>query len=71
MAVAELSEVLPVEHQAVRYALARKGTLERELGDYSPGRWAWRLNSVKPLAQPYFVRGRQGLFDIALPEVEP
>ena len=29
-------------------------------GDYFPGRWAWRLTDVLPLAEPAPARGKQG-----------
>jgi hypothetical protein len=31
-------------------------------GDYSPGRFAWRLDDVRALAEPVAVKGRQGWF---------
>ena len=33
-------------------------------GDYSPGRWIWRLADVRFLPKPVFCRGAQGLWDI-------
>ena len=41
---------------------------ERELGNFALTRWGWVLANVRPLAVPLPWRGRQGLFDIALPE---
>jgi hypothetical protein len=40
--------------------------LERRLGNYSPGRWAWRLEEVRPLEDPVPCKGYQGLW--TLPE---
>lgn len=37
---------------------------EWQLGDFSPGRFAWRIEDVVRLASPVPVTGRQGLFDI-------
>lgn len=37
---------------------------ERALGDWSAGRYAWRLTDHEPLATPIPYRGQQGLFDI-------
>ena len=34
-----------------------------EYGDYSPGRWAWRLTDVKPIDPPVPARGRQGIWE--------
>lgn len=33
-------------------------------GDFTPGRWAWLLDNIRPLAEPVPSRGRQGLWDI-------
>lgn len=38
-------------------------TLERRLGDWTPGRWAWELADVRPLAEPVPARGKQGWWD--------
>lgn len=46
--------------------IARMTELERELGDWEVGRWAWILYDVQRLAPPFKVRGRQGLFDVDL-----
>lgn len=36
---------------------------EESFGDYSPGRWAWLLADIKPLAEPILARGAQGLWN--------
>lgn len=38
---------------------------ERAFGHYAPGRWAWALEDVRPLARPYKLRGQQWLADVA------
>ena len=35
---------------------------EALFGDFSPGRYGWELGDVRPLAEPYAVRGLQGLW---------
>ena len=35
---------------------------ERALGDFSPGRWAWRIERVERLREPVPARGRLGLW---------
>lgn len=40
---------------------------EFTLGDFSPGRYAWKLENVRAI-DPFPVKGRQGLFDVELPE---
>lgn len=38
--------------------------LEMDLGDYSSGRFAWCLTNIRPLERPYYITGRQGLFEV-------
>lgn len=45
--------------------------LENELGDFSLGRFAWRLSNVKPLNPPVKWPGAMGLFDVQLPNPHP
>lgn len=40
---------------------------ERLFGDFTPGRYAWKLENVRAIA-PFPVRGRQGLFEVEIPE---
>jgi len=35
---------------------------QRPFGDYTPGRWAWLLADIAPLAVPVPAKGRQGLW---------
>jgi hypothetical protein len=37
--------------------------LEQELGDYSPGRYAWQLGDPRPFPEPVPVRGMLGLWE--------
>ena len=61
VATCRLVECVPVEN------LLALGTIEAQFGNYSPGRYAWILENVVPLASPIPYRGRQGLFEI--PEI--
>ncbi len=36
---------------------------ERAFGDFTPGRYAWRLDEVKPLKCPVACLGKQGLWE--------
>lgn len=36
---------------------------QRTYGDFTPGRWAWLLSDIAPLAEPAPARGRQGLWE--------
>lgn len=38
--------------------------VESRLGNYAPGRWAWILRDIKPLARPIVFAGKRKLFDI-------
>jgi activating signal cointegrator 1 len=54
--VARIVEVFPAED--IELLLCR-GNQELAFGDYSPGRYAWRLDSVKELSAPIAFQGRQ------------
>lgn len=47
----------------ISQADARWWGLEHLYGDYAPGRWAWFLSEIEPLAEPVFVRGALGLWE--------
>lgn len=36
---------------------------QRAYGDFTPGRWAWLLTDIEPLAEPAPARGRQGVWE--------
>jgi hypothetical protein len=40
------------------------GEIERMYGDYEPGRFAFKLINVRPLAQPVFWRGALGFWAV-------
>jgi activating signal cointegrator 1 len=44
--------------------LAALSAQERAFGDYSPGRWAWRLENVRPIRHPIPARGYQFLWNV-------
>ena len=41
---------------------------ERMFGDYSPGRWAWEMDTIRAMPEPFVCPGRQGLFEINIPD---
>lgn len=49
--------------------LAPLSSLERALGNYAPGRFAWQTDHWRTLPEPIPLRGRQGLFDLS-PELD-
>jgi len=56
IAIGQLVACLPADR-------AELSARELELGDYSDGRFAWRLESMRRLAQPVPRRGRVGLWE--------
>lgn len=58
----------------VKYCEATSGMDAKEIGndlpfgDFSPGRYAWKLKMINNTFQPFPVKGRQGFFDVELPE---
>lgn len=50
------------------YAVLSNGHIvsgnEFYFGDYSPGRWAWILDDIKPLEKPIQAKGRQRIWEL-------
>ncbi len=42
--------------------------VEELYGNYGPGRFGWMLEDVRPLREPFVCTGRQGLFEVDLPD---
>lgn len=61
VAIAILIDVLPTERLTKRGAVSDS---ERVLGNFAPGRFAWQLRNIHPLPQPYYIKGRQGFFNV-------
>jgi len=40
--------------------------LDYEMGDWSPGRYAWRLENIRLPKEPMPITGRQGLWDVEI-----
>lgn len=59
VAVAELVDVRRTEEAAQMVE-----GLERHLGDFSPGRFAWLLSNVRALSEPVGYRGALGLWTV-------
>jgi len=61
IATAILLHVVTIEHlERAPHILTPR---ERAFGNYSPGRYAWRLWNVKPLPEPVPARGSLGLWE--------
>jgi hypothetical protein len=60
VAIVELVDVGRISSpEAFGYVL---GAHEIAFGDWTPGRYAWLLANVRPLAEPVPARGAQGLW---------
>lgn len=70
IATCRLVDVVPADDAGIQAQLDewRSAVLgrvrERDFGDYRPGRFAWLLADVVPLAKPWPCRGRQKVFDV-------
>lgn len=62
--VAELVDVVPT--LKVAPLLSEN---EQRLGDFRPGRFAWKLGNVRPLSVPIYAKGAQGLWWWDVPKV--
>lgn len=62
VAIVNLTGCIPTE-RAVS-TVAALGKVEREFGDYSPGRWAWLLTDVVALDPVIPTRGAMGLWSV-------
>ena len=60
VAVADLVDVLPCDER-LRSEL---GAVEEAFGDFSDGRFAWKLANVRALPRPVPFKGRQGFFNV-------
>jgi hypothetical protein len=59
LGIVEVIESLPVKGLVI-------SNKERSLGDYSPGRFAWRMRVVKKFEEPIPYKGAQGLWNLPL-----
>lgn len=67
VAVADLSDcrMMDLKYSTLTenlYAyINEQSDLERAVGDWQPGRYAWKLENIRPIAEPIPCRGAQGL----------
>lgn len=69
VAIADLTQCLQMVNGWVETSpepgqtvIQAKGDLERAVGDWLPGRYAWRLENVQALSKPIPCKGKQGLW---------
>lgn len=55
LCVVDLVDCIPTEFADVT-------DQERAFGDFTPGRFAWKLENLRVFADPYIIRGAQGLW---------
>ncbi len=63
VAIVDLADCIPTD----KLTLAETA-IEHHFGDFSLGRFAWKLENLRPLKTPFPVKGRQGFFNI--PDVD-
>lgn len=63
VAVGTLDEVVPTEIESKFI-----GLVEAELGNYEPGRFAWKFTNLRSLPTPIPARGAQGFFEVEIPD---
>jgi len=63
IAIVDLVAVVPT----VELSSNQLSIYEREYGDFSPGRFAWKLENVRTLARGWEIKGDRYLFDVELP----
>ncbi|OGP69708.1 MAG: hypothetical protein A2Y80_02060 [Deltaproteobacteria bacterium RBG_13_58_19] len=69
LAIVDLIECNPVGYNIFDDLLTPRllSAQEKLFGDFSRGRYAWKLENVRQI-KPFMVKGRQGLFEIEVPE---
>jgi hypothetical protein len=72
VAVVDVVDCLPTREWVRRYVSRfSPPAIDRELayGDFSAGRFAWKLENLRMIERPVSVKGQQGMFNLP-PEVE-
>ncbi|MEM6752658.1 MAG: DNA N-6-adenine-methyltransferase [Cyanobacteria bacterium P01_C01_bin.38] len=50
--------------------IAQQSQTEILCGDWQVGRYAWKLENIQPITEPFAVKGKQGLFDVTSTSLE-
>ena len=50
--------------------IAQQSQTEILCGDWQVGQYAWKLENIQPITEPFAVKGKQGLFNISLKNLE-
>lgn len=62
IALVQLTDCIKMDEAFIQ----QQTELEIDCGEWSPGRYAWRLEEVKAIVPPIPVKGRQGLFNLEI-----
>lgn len=62
LALVDLTHIFKTEE-----VFADLSVTEKYFGDFSPGRYAWQLENLRRLEEPFPVKGKQGLFTLPGP----
>jgi len=68
VALVRVTRVIETNIIAGSYPTPHISDMEKKLGNYSPGRFAWITEPIDLEFTPFPMRGQQGLFDVELPE---
>jgi len=64
IAIVELVDCIEMDSDLID----AQSDLERSLGDWELGNYAYRLENIQTLKTPYKINGKQGLWNIELPD---
>lgn len=59
VAIVDLADCQPTQTVLARGGISAQ---ERAFGDWTPGRWAWKLENIRRLQEPIPISGKQGLW---------
>lgn len=60
VAIVNLADCLMMDTDLI----SKQSNLERVFGNWEIGRYAWVLDNIRPINEPFYVKGQQGLFDV-------
>jgi phage N-6-adenine-methyltransferase len=66
IAICDLTDCIPMTAEFIE----QQSQTEILCGDWQVGRYAWKLENIQPIAEPFAVKGKQGLFNVSLENYE-
>lgn len=61
--VAEMTDCIEMTEELIA-EIAKDDPVELYLGDWKPGRYAYKLENIRPLTNPFEINGQQGIWNI-------